>query len=170
MIPKFSVIFSIYLNNASRSKFTICFLTIALTIINPLDVNSHLQGEQVPCDIKLIFGTNDRGASVISYNLEMQIYNQHQRVIRGVSVHWLNTQAEIIGNSSVTCGQKDNGIKPTEFGSCTQTVQKISERLLDRLGQDTWTEIINSEMHNFREVRACTIIGYNYGEPSVKNY
>ena len=170
MISKFSLIFSAYFNNASRSNATICFLTIALTIITPLDVSGHMQGEQVPCDIKLIFGTNDRGASIISYNLEMQIYNQHRRVIRGVSVHWLNTRAEIIGNSSVTCGKKDNGIKPTEFGSCTQTVQRISERLLDRLGQNTWTEIINSEMHNFREVRACTIVGYNYGETSVKNY
>ena len=170
MISKFSLIFSAYFNNASRSNATICFLTIALTIITPLDVSGHMQGEQVPCDIKLIFGTNDRGASIISYNLEMQIYNQHRRVVRGVSVHWLNTRAEIIGNSSVTCGKKDNGIKPTEFGSCTKTVQRISERLLDRLGQNTWSEIINSEMHNFREVRACTIVGYNYGETSVKNY
>ncbi|MDC1383322.1 hypothetical protein N8500_07525 [Candidatus Puniceispirillum sp.] len=170
MISKFLEIFSINFNNALRRNSIICFLTIALTIINPLDAGVHLQGEQVPCDIKLVFGTDERGASLISYNLEMQIYNQHRRAVRGVSVHWLNTRAEIIGNSSAKCGHEDNGIKPTEFGSCTQTVQKISERLLERLGQDTWTEIINSEMHNFSEVRSCKIIGYNYGETSVRIY
>ena len=147
-----------------------CFIAITLTVINPLDASGHMQHDQVPCDIKLVFGTNDRGTSLVSYNLEMQIQNRQRRTVLGASVHWLNSQAEIVGNSSVTCGGKHHGIKPTEFGSCRHTVQKISERLLDRLGQDTWTEIINSEMRNFHEVRACSIFGYNYGETSVKNY
>lgn len=161
---------STYLANASQSNFTICFLAISLTIMTSLNATGHMKDDQVPCDIKLIFGNNERGVSVVSYDLEMQIHNRQGRTIRGASVYWLNARAEIVGNSNVTCGSKRHGIKPTEFGSCRHTVQKINERLLDRLGQDTWTEIINSEMQNFREVRACTIIGYNYGETSVKNY
>ncbi len=156
--------------NTSQSNVSVCFFAIALAIINPLNANGHVNGVQVPCGIRLVFGTNERGASLVSYDLEMQIHNPQARTVLGASVHWLNAQAEIIGNSSVTCGGKYIGIKPTEFGSCRHTVQKISERLLDRLGQDTWTEIINSEMRNFRQVSACTIIGYNYGETSVKNY
>ena len=170
MISKFLAVFSTYFSNAPQSNTSILFLAIALTVINPLNARGHLPDEQVPCDIKLIFGTNDRGASMVSYNLQMQIYNKHRQAVRGVSVYWLNARAEIIGNSSATCGQKGNGIKPTEVGSCSQTVQEISERFLDRLGQETWTEIINSEMRNFLEVRACTIIGYNYGKTPVKNY
>jgi uncharacterized ferritin-like protein (DUF455 family) len=49
-------------------------------------------------------------------------------------------------------------------------VQQIGGRLLDRLGQDTWTKIINSEMTNFREVRQCAIIGYRYGDMAIKSY
>ena len=169
MTPIFPAISRAYVNNALQSNVVVCLLAIVLSI-SPLNANGHVQGKKVPCDIKLIFGNNERGGSVVSYNLEMQIHNQHRRTVRGVSVYWLNTQTKIIGNSSATCGSKYNGIKPKEFGSCTHTVQTISERLLDRLGQDTWTEIINSEMHNFREVRACRIIGYNFGETSVKNY
>jgi hypothetical protein len=49
-------------------------------------------------------------------------------------------------------------------------VQKIGGRLLDRLGQDTWTKIINSEMTNFRVVRQCAIIGYRFGDKATKSY
>ena len=170
MISIFFTIFSISQVNAPQSNVAICFLAIVLTIINPLNLMGHVKGDQVPCNIKLVFGTNAKGASEVSYDLEMQIYNQQGRTVLGASVYWLNTQSEIIGNSNVICRGKQHGIKPTEVGSCKHTVQKISERLLDRLGQDTWTEIVNSEMRNFREVRACSIIGYNYGETSVKNY
>ena len=58
----------------------------------------------VPCNVKLVFGVDDNGMSVVSYDLEMQINNQQGRTIHGVSVHWLNAQAEVIGNSDATCG------------------------------------------------------------------
>ena len=149
---------------------TIFFLALILTIVNPINVNGHAQNDQVPCDIKLVFGINEKGLAVVTYVLEMQIHNRQRRSVNEISIHWLNTNAKIIGNSSATCGDKHRGIEPAEFGSCKHTVQTINERLLEQLGQDTWTKIINSEMRNFREVRACAIIGYNYGGASVKNY
>ena len=170
MISTFLASHSIYLSDSLRTNSGIFFLAITLIIINPLTARGHFQDDQVPCDIRLVFGVNEGENSMVSYDLEMQIQNQQRRTIRGVSVHWLDTQAEIIGNSSLTCEPNNQGIKPNEFGSCKHTVQKISERLLDRLGQETWTKIINSEMLNFREVRACRIIGYNYGKASVRNY
>jgi hypothetical protein len=106
----------------------------------------------------------------VSYDLEMQIRNRQGRTIRGISVHWLDRSAKIIGNSDAQCGQDYDGIKPTQSGSCRRVVQKIGGRLLDRLGQDTWTKIINSEMTNFREVRQCAIIGYRFGEKAIKSY
>ena len=38
----------------------------------------------VPCNIKLVFGVDDNGMSVVSYDLEMQINNQQGRTIHGV--------------------------------------------------------------------------------------
>ena len=108
--------------------------------------------------------------SLVSYNLEMQISNHQGRTIKGISVHWLDRSAEIIGNSDAFCGQGHNGIKPEQSGSCRRVVQKIGGRLLDRLGQDTWTKIINSEMTNFREVWQCAIIGYRFGDKTIKSY
>ena len=136
----------------------------------PLFAGSHSKAEIVPCNIKLVFGIDDSGMSLVSYNLEMQISNHQGRTIRGISVHWLDRSAEIIGNSDASCGQDHDGIKPVQSGSCRRVVQKISGRLLDRLGQDTWAKIINSEMTNFREVRQCAIIGYRYGDTTIKSY
>ena len=137
---------------------------------DPLVAGSHSKVDIVPCDIKLVFGFDARGMSLVSYDLEMQIRNRQGRTIRGISVHWLDSSAKIIGNSDAQCGQDYNGIKPTQSGSCRRVVQKIGGRLLDRLGRDTWTKIINSEMTNFHEVRQCAIIGYRFGEKATKSY
>ena len=137
---------------------------------DPLVAGSHSKANIVPCDIKLVFGVDDRGMSLVSYDLEMQISNRQGRTITGISVHWLDRSAKIIGNSDARCGQDYDGIKPAQSGSCRRVVQKIGGRLLDRLGQNTWTKIINSEMTNFREVRQCAIIGYRFGDKAIKSY
>ena len=137
---------------------------------NLLFAGSQSKAEIVPCDIKLVFSIDDSGMSLVSYNLEMQISNRQGRTIKGISVHWLDRSAEIIGNSDALCGQDRGGIKPTQSGSCRRVVQEIGGRLLDRLGQDTWTKIINSEMTNFREVWQCAIIGYRFGDKTMKSY
>jgi hypothetical protein len=124
----------------------------------------------VPCNIKLVFGVDNNGMSTVSYDLEMQINNQQGRAIHGVSVHWLNAQAEVIGNSDATCGDEPTGVELAQSGSCRRTIQKIGGRLLEQLGQETWTNIINSQMYNFQDVKYCTIIGYRFGKPSVNRY
>ena len=124
----------------------------------------------VPCNIKLVFGVADNGMSVASYDLEMQIKNQQSRTIHGVSVHWLNAKAEVIGNSDAACGANYNGVKLAQSGSCRRTIQKIGGHLLEQLGQDTWTSILNSQMYNFQDVKYCTIIGYRFGKPAVNRY
>ena len=136
----------------------------------PLFAGSQSKAEIVPCDIKLVFGVDDSGMSLVSYDLEIQISNHQGRTIKGISLHWLDRNAEIIGNSDALCGQDHDGIKPAQSGSCRRVVQKIGGRLLDRLGQDTWTKIINSEMTDFREVRQCAIIGYRFGDEATKSY
>ena len=144
---------------------------IVFTAANtPLFAGSHSKAEIVPCDIKLVFSIDDSGMSLVSYNLEMQISNRQGRTIKGISVHWLDRSAEIIGNSDTLCGQGHGGIKSAQSGSCRRVVQEIGGRLLDRLGQDTWTKIINSEMTNFRDVSQCAIIGYRFDDKTTKSY
>jgi len=159
-----------------RATIMIALLAIAGVFImftaanSPLFAGSHRKVEIVPCDIKLVFGADDSGMSLVSYDLEMQISNHHGQTVTGISVHWLDRSEKIIGNSDALCGQDYDGIKPAQSGSCRRVVQKIGGRLLDQLGQDTWTKIINSEMTNFRDVQHCAIIGYRFGDKAVKSY
>ena len=124
----------------------------------------------VPCNIKLVFDVDDDGMSIVSYDLELQIKNNQSRTINGVSVHWLNAQAKVIGNSDAVCGAEHNGVKIAQSGSCRRTIQKIGGRLLEQLGQKTWTSIINSQMYSYQDVRSCNIIGYRFGKPAINRY
>ena len=161
-----------FIPSLSTQNFKLCFATLILAVL--LVASAPLCAAEksniVPCTIKLVFGVDDNGMSVVSYDLEMQISNQQGRTIHGVSVHWLNAQAEVIGNSDAACGAEHTGVKLAQSGSCKRTIQKIGGRLLEQLGQETWTSIINSQMSNFHDVRYCTIIGYRFGEPAVNRY
>ena len=153
--------------NFKHGLATIVFSVLAATVA-PLCAAE--ESNIVPCNIKLVFDVDDNGMSVVSYDLEMQISNKQSQTIHGVSVHWLNSQAEVIGNSDAACGAEHNGIKIAQSGSCQRTIQKIGGRLLEQLGQKTWTSIINSQMYNFQDVRYCSIIGYRFGKPAVNRY
>ena len=151
-------------------KLGFATLFLAVAVATGIPTHASEKSNIVPCNIKLVFGTDDNGMSVASYDLEMQIYNQQGRTINGVSVHWLNAKDEIVGNSDATCGTKHTGVKLAQSGSCRRTIQKIGGRLLEQLGQETWTRVINSQMYNFRDVRYCAIIGYRFGKPAVNRY
>ena len=154
--------------SAIRRGFASFALTIVMVAFSPL--HAAEKSNIVPCDIKLVFGVDDNGFSVVSYDLEMQITNKKRRAINGVSVHWLNAKSEVIGNSSANCETQFAGIGPTQSGSCRRTIQKIGERLLKQLGEETWTNIINSEMNNFKAVKYCAIVGYRFGKMAVNKY
>ena len=93
-----------------------CVCVIYTAANNPLFADRHSKTKIVPCDIKLVFGLDNSGMSLVSYDLEMQISNHQGRTIKGISVHWLDRSAEIIGNSDALCGQDYDGIKPAQSG------------------------------------------------------
>ena len=153
-----------------KCKHSLSTLILAVLFATGAPLCAAEKSNIVPCDIKLVFGMDDNGFSRVSYDLEMQINNRQNNTVSGVSVHWLNAQSEIIGNSDAACGTQHSGIKLAQAGSCRRTIQKIGGRLLERLGPETWTSIINSEMYNFQAVRYCAIVGYRFGDAAVNRY
>ena len=137
---------------------SIVFTTIAAMA----DTHSHLPTTH--CDIRLVFGNDERGMPSVGYKLSLQIRNQTARDIAGVSVYWLDKQSAIIGNSAAICGVGGLAVSPSESGPCETIVQQIGGAMLHKLGQDTWTEIINHELTIFRKVKQCAIIGFNYSD------
>ena len=147
-----------------------CCLVSLCWACSPAVATSHSQLPTKPCDIRLVFGTDPRGMPSVAYKLGLQIRNRAARHIASVSVYWLDSGSAIIGNSSATCGAKTVGIGPSEAGQCETIVQQIGGNLLQRLGQTTWTEIINHELANFNHVKQCAIIGFEYHDHQPKTY
>jgi hypothetical protein len=146
-----------------------CFVSICAAF-NPAVANSHSQLPTTPCDIRLVFGTDVRGMPSVAYKLGLQIRNRAARHVAGVSVYWLDSGSAIIGNSSATCGAEPVGIGPSEAGQCETIVQQIGGSFLQKLGQTTWTKIINHELRNFNQVKQCAIIGFDYHDHQPKTY
>ena len=132
------------------------------------DTHSHLP--TAPCDIRLVFDSDARGMPSVGYKLSLQIKNQTARDIAGVSVYWLDNESAIVGNSMAICGIKNLAVRPSETGPCETIVQQIGGALLQRLGQTTWTEIINHQLTDFRKVTQCAIIGYDFRDSKPKTY
>ena len=140
-----------------------------LTVV-PAMADTHSQLPTTPCVIRLVFDSDARGMPSVGYKLSLQIRNQTARDIAGVSVYWLDNESAIIGNSAAICGVKDVAVGPSETGPCETIVQQIGGALLQRLGQATWTEIINNQLTDFRKVKQCAIIGYDFGDSKPKTY
>ena len=132
--------------------------------------NTHSHLTTTPCDIRLVFGSDSLGMPTIAYKLSLQIRNKTARDIAGVSVYWLDKDSAIVGNSAAICGLKDVAVGPSESGPCETIVQQVGGALLQRLGQDTWTKIINDQLANFQKVEQCAIIGYNYRDHKPNTY
>ena len=147
-------------------------LTISLFLFTSLSAmaDTHSQLTTTPCDIRLVFGSDALGMPSVGYKLSLQIRNRTARDIAGVSVYWLDDESAIIGNSAAVCGSKDVAISPSESGPCEIIIQQIGGTLLKRLGQATWTEIINNQLTDFRKVKKCAIIGYDFRDRKLKTY
>jgi hypothetical protein len=143
--------------------------SVVLTAISAM-ANTHSHLTTTPCDIRLIFGSDALGMPTIAYKLSLQIRNKTARDIAGVSVYWLDGDSAIIGNSAAICGLKDAAVGPSESGPCETIVQQVGGALLQRLGQATWTKIINHQLANFHKVEQCAIIGYNYRDHKPNTY
>ena len=136
----------------------------------PAIADTHSDLPTTPCDIRLVFDSDARGMPSVGYKLSLQIRNRTARDIAGVSVYWLDNESAIIGNSAAICGAKDVAVGPSETGPCETIVQQIGGALLQRLGQATWTEIINHQLTDFRKVKQCAIIGYDFRDSKPKTY
>ena len=152
----------------SSTPLLIAGLYLFAAIPAMADTHSHLP--TTPCNIRLVFSMGERGMPSVGYKLSLQIRNQTARDIVGVSVYWLDEEFAIIGNSAAVCGLKNVAVGPSDSGPCETNVQQIGGTLLKRLGQTTWTEIINNQLTNFRKVQHCAIIGYDFRDGKLKTY
>ena len=116
----------------------------------------------VPCQVRLEFTRDETGGQLVRYRLFLQVRNQKPRSVTAVSVLWLDKNYEILGNSDANCKSEDVSLEVGHTGQCSQTIQTISNRLIQSFGQSVWTDIVNSELKTLERIKSCKIIGYRY--------
>ena len=153
----------------STLRMSLLLPSLLIGTIDTASADGHSQLPNIPCHVRLVFGTDDKGMPSISYKLELQIKNRTAGIIKGVSVYWLDSQSKIIGNSGSICGINNEGVNPSEAGHCEAIVQEVGGSLLMKLGQKTWTEIVNYELNTFKNVKKCAVVGYDFYNQKHKN-
>ena len=119
--------------------------------------------KDIPCDVRLEFSADPAIGQVASYTLSVQVKNSSPQPITAVSLLWLDDAGAIIGNSDADCRLESKSLEVSHTGQCKRVVQTVSGKLIQSFGQTVWTELVNSELSNFKRIKSCRLVGYRYG-------
>ena len=126
---------------------------------------SVASGETLPCNVKLEFGSNDKG-SVANYILSLQLKNTTGRIISGASVLYLNAEHDQIGNTLLHCskqqGGASGGINPGSYGQCVSILQRVDGAFMQSFGSKKWTQIVNTQLSSLNAISHCKVLGFAY--------
>ena len=119
--------------------------------------------KDIPCNVRLEFGTDPTIGQVVSYTLSVQVKNTSPQPITAISLLWLDGEGKIIGNSDADCRLETKSLEVSHTGQCKRVVQTVSNRLIQSFGQTVWTKLVNSELSQFKRIKSCRLVGYRYG-------
>ena len=148
-----------YLSRPHRLFAFSAFSAASIVLTGPVFAAS----KDVPCDVRLEFGTDPTIGQVVSYTLSIQVKNTSPQPITAVSLLWLDDAGTIIGNSDADCRFESKSLDVSHTGQCKRVVQRVSNRLIQSFGQAVWTELVNSELSQFKRIKSCRLVGYRYG-------
>ncbi len=138
-----------------------CLLcAVSLTIW--VSVSAPAYAQNVPCQVRLVFDTSPNGHQLVTYRLFMQIKNTTPQPLIAVSAHWLDETGQNIGNSDADCRFDGMALGLSQTGQCTAQIQAVNQRWMEKLGQMIWTEMVNSELTEFKRIKSCKIVGYRF--------
>ena len=118
--------------------------------------------KNIPGQLRIKNSHDEAGGQLVCYRLFLQAKNQKSEPVTAVSVLWLDKTEEIWGNSDADCKAENVSLEVGQAVQCNQTVQTISNHLIQSFGQSLWTDIINSELKTFERIKSCKINGYRY--------
>ena len=144
-------------------KFFCLFgIFLSISVGGSVSESAGAEARTVPCQVRLEFTRDEAGGQLVRYRLFLQIKNQKPRPVTAISVLWLDKDHEILGNSDADCKADNVPLETGQTGQCSQTVQTISNRLIQSFGQSLWTDIVNSELKTFERIKSCKVMGYRY--------
>ena len=128
--------------------------------------SSKMQAETVkslPCSVKLQFEEDQTGALAV-YTLSMQVKNPTMRAIETVSVLLFDDAEVSLGNTDARCAHNETSLNGGDTGECNKVLQIVNSKLMEKLGSEIWTSIVNDQMKQFDRISTCQIVGFRYVE------
>lgn len=117
--------------------------------------------DTVPCSVKLKFEADQSGALAV-YTLSMQVKNPTMRPIETVSALMYDLQGASMGNTDASCRHNDTLLNGGDTGECNKVLQVVNSKLMEKLGNEMWTAIVNDQMAKFDRIASCKIVGFRY--------
>lgn len=117
----------------------------------------------LPCSVKLQFEEDDGGAQVV-YTLSLQVKNPAMRPVETVSVLMFDDEGKSLGNTDANCRYHDTLLNGGDTGECKKVLQVVNSKLMEKLGNEIWTAIVNDQMTKFDQITECEILGFRYVE------
>jgi hypothetical protein len=127
---------------------------------------SKMQAETIkslPCSVKLQFEEDQTGALAV-YTLSMQVKNPTMRAIETVSVLLFDDAEVSLGNTDARCAHDETLLNGGDTGECNKVLQVVNSKLMEKLGSEIWTSIVNDQMKQFDRISSCQIVGFRYVE------
>ena len=127
---------------------------------------SKMQAETInslPCSVKLQFEEDQNGALAV-YTLSMQVKNPTMRAIETVSVLLFDDAEVSLGNTDAGCAHNETLLNGGDTGECNKVLQVVNSKLMEKLGSEIWTSIVNDQMDKFDRISSCQIVGFRYVE------
>ena len=152
-----------------------------IALVHSAELATQAHTPQQPATVTQIDspGNTDRLAENNSVTDVGAMANRPQTQAQTQAQPQAQTQAQPQAQTQTQALQQD-GMPPSDFEILEARLQELETQiknqqrdlhtLLQKLGQTTWTEIINHELTNFNEVKQCAIIGFDYHDHQPKTY
>ena len=117
-----------------------------------------------PCQVRLEFSKNKKGENISTYQLFIQYKNIKPQPITSISLHWLDDQNNIIGNSDADCRFENMPLGLNETGQCIKIIKQINSEIINRIGEKKWIDLINFELKSYNRIKNCIVVGQRYSK------
>jgi len=84
------------------------------------------------------------------------------RPIETVSALMYDPDGGSMGNTDAACRHNDTLLNGGDTGECSKVLQVVNSKLMEKLGNEMWTAIVNDQMAKFDRIASCKIVGFRY--------
>ena len=67
-----------------------------------------------------------------------------------------------MGNTDASCRHNDTLLNGGDTGECNKVLQVVNSKLMEKLGNEMWTAIVNDQMAKFDRITSWKIVGFRY--------